>query len=75
MISTTSRRELVRVVHMPTGIEHISERMGDKDSLKRAGERAKAIVASKVWWAEHSPPQNDDQLVRGYTCEKDGGLA
>lgn len=55
MISTTSRRELVRVVHMPTGIEHISERMGDKDSLKRAGERAKAIVASKVWWEQNGP--------------------
>jgi len=75
MISTTSRRELVRVVHLPTGIEHISERMGDNDTLKRAADRAKAIVASKVWWEQHSPPQNDDQLVRGYTCEKDGGLA
>jgi len=71
MTSTTSRRELVRVVHLPTGIEHISERMGDKDTLKRAADRAKAIVASKVWWAEHGPPQNDDLLVRDYTDEKE----
>ena len=63
MISTTSRRELVRVVHLPTGIEHISERMGDKDSLKRAAERAKAIVASKVWWEKNGPPENVEFVV------------